>query len=459
MLQSYIYDKRKFTFANSFPGTSSNTFTLIVGKNGTGKSTLLRSIVVDTLRTKVSPTALKLLSDLPPSIQDFPIGKLIYNGLPEKVICASTSPFDKFPIPKRNTEIPQYSYLGLRGLPSQNLGSAYISRIIYTLISASMQTEAHANAIASVLEYLDYEPRIVTNSGITSATLIENIINATENGLRTAVDSTLSKTSFAPVETTSLMKQVNEADEKTLRRIKRAAIRLIEGSKKGTIVAVLGRHGVELPTHPNLKPEDLSLLGRYGLIRLKDVFLRKSGVDTSVRMNEMSSGEQSVVMGLLGIASQLQDNSLICVDEPEVCLHPEWQERYIQLLSTIFSHYRGCHFIIATHSPQMIAQLPDSRCYVMDMEEGLAYSSSVFAKKSVDFQLAALFKAPGFKNEYLSRIALNTFIKVAKSKKFDSESKSNYDTLIKTLTFLRNDDPIREIVESLLEMHKIYGRH
>jgi predicted ATPase len=460
MLQSYIYNGRKFTFLKSFPGSSNkNTFTLIVGKNGTGKSTLLRSIVIDLLRENVASSTLKTLSDISPYNREVPIGQLSCKHTPTKVICASTSPFDKFPVPRKHQDIAYYSYLGLRGLLSQNLGPAYMARIIFTLIAAARQSDAHANAIATVLDYLDYEPEILTNSAITSPKLVDIILESDDADLRKAIATHFERATITATEANSLMRQLVEIDEKTLRQIRKATMRLAEGSRRGPIETVLGRFGVELLTHRKLLPEDLSLLGRYGLIKLKEVELRKRGINETVKMSDMSSGEQSVVMGLLGIGSQLQDGALICVDEPEVCLHPEWQERYIQLLSHIFSHYRGCHFIIATHSPQIVAQLPDDKCYVMDMEEGVARRSTEFSRKSVDYQLAALFKAPGFKNEYLSRLALNTFIKVAKEKRFDSDANSDYEILDKTYALLHNDDPLREIIESLREMHQTYGRH
>lgn len=460
MLQSYTYNDRKFSFLKSFPGNShGNTFTLIVGKNGTGKSTLLRSIVVDFLRENVAPSTLKTSSDISIRDREFQIGRIVCKDMPTKIICASTSPFDKFPTLKRNQEIQFYSYLGLRGLPSQNLGPAYMARIIYTLISAAKQSEAHANAIATVLEYLDYEPEIHVYSIISSSKLIEALVNESEAESRMVINHHFERGSFATAETNVLLRQLVNIDEKTLRQVRRAATRLLDSSRRGAIVSILSKNTAHSPTHPNILPEDLSLLSRFGLVKLKEVELRKQGALETLRMSDMSSGEQSVVMGLLGIGSQLQDGALICIDEPEVCLHPAWQERYIQLLSNIFSHYRGCHFIIATHSPQIVAQLPEDRCYVMDMEDGIPRRSREFSNKSIDYQLAALFNAPGFKNEYLSRIALNIFIKVAKEKKFNSDVAEDYKLLEKTYFFLRGDDPIRGIIDSIREMYETYGRH
>lgn len=460
MLQSYTYNHKKFNFLKSFPGQlSKNNITVIIGKNGTGKSTLLRSIVIDILRENVAPTTLKNFNDISVQNREFLIGRIASKGMPSKIICISTSPFDKFPILKRNQEIPFYSYLGLRGLPSQNLGLAYMSRIIYTLINSAKQSSAHARAIATVLDYLDYEPEIHIYSTITSPKLIEALTAKSEEESRFLIHQHLERGAFIPAETSIFIRQLVDGDPKTLRQVRKATTRAIEGIKRGLILSILSRDTAYSPTHPNILPEDLSLLSRFGIVKLKEVELRKLEATENLRMSDMSSGEQSVVMGLLGIASQLQDNALICIDEPEVCLHPAWQERYIKLLSHIFSHYRGCHFIIATHSPQIVAQLPDDKCYVMDMEDGVARPSNEFANRSIDYQLAALFKAPGFKNEYLSRISLNIFIRISRDKKINPEIVEDYNTLVMAYDYLQADDPVRSIIESIREMYENYARH
>lgn len=458
MIQSYNYNNRKFSFLNSFPrNINKNNYTIVVGKNGTGKSTLLRSIVIDLLRENVAPTTLKNSTDISSHDREFRIGDLIYSDMPTKIICVSTSPFDKFPMLKRNQDIPIYSYLGLRGLPSQNLGTAYMARIIYTLISSAKKSSAHANAITTVLEYLDYEPELRVVSSITSPKIIDILMNESDAASRIDLAQYFERGTALFTENNILLKQLMDIDEKTFRHIRKALTRVLDSPKKKPILSILNRDSAISPTHPNILPEDLSLLSRYGLVKLREVVLRKRGVEEPLQMSDMSSGEQSVVMGLLGIGSQLQDGALICIDEPEVCLHPAWQERYIQLLSNIFSHYHNCHFIIATHSPQIVAQLPDDSCYVMDMEDGIAKYSDEFSKKSIDYQLASVFKAPGFKNEYLSRIALNVFITVAKNKAFNTEAIDDFKILESSYGFLSADDPVKGIIDSIKEMYIAYA--
>lgn len=63
-------------------------------------------------------------------------------------------------------------------------------------------------------------------------------------------------------------------------------------------------------------------------------------MNNSFSIKDASSGEQSIILSILGIASKIKDNSLICIDEPEICLHPEWQEKYIEILTQTFTNYK-----------------------------------------------------------------------------------------------------------------------
>jgi len=163
------------------------------------------------------------------------------------------------------------------------------------------------------------------------------------------------------------------------------------------------------------------------------------------------------MMGLLGIGSQICDGALICIDEPEVCLHPEWQARYIELLYQTFDGYRDCHFVIATHSPQVVAHLPRGNCYVTPMETGIAQSSARYAGQSIDFQLARLFQAPGHRNEYLIRVAVNLFTRATQSKHFDVEAEEELKMLESAVAHTDRSDPLRELVAALAMMRANYG--
>jgi predicted ATPase len=454
MLYRYTTVHNVFNFLDYAEETrrSRNVFTIVVGKNGTGKSRLLREIALNYLR---SHGGMKKYADVSSREAEWTSGNAESISRPTKLICVSTSPFDKFPLIKRTGTVSYYRYLGLRGLSSLSMGLSYLAKIIYTLADAAAKSSRHSNAIGDVLEYLNYRPEINVTFILSSRSLLTGLLST--NNPREEIDRFTQRSGMFAGEYLSALRQLLEVDDRTFDRFLSAARSLAKWPARAKIEMQLNSGGITMQRDSIISPEDLVILGRFGMIKLKDVELQKQGESSPLMINEMSSGEQTVIMGLLGIGSQLENGALVCIDEPEVCLHPEWQERYIQLLHRVFSHYENCQFIIATHSPQIIAQLPNEGCYVMQVEDGIAHQASEFSKRSADFQLATVFKAPGFKNEYLTRIALNTFLEVAKTKEFSQENLLNFEILEESANVLSANDPLLELVNSIREMYKTYG--
>lgn len=434
-----------------FPGA--NTFTVIVGKNGTGKSRLLRNIILNLLGRDV-PSSLFDRNELLPKHE--PLGSLHTYVSPNKIICASTSPFDRFPLPRRAAVIPGYSYLGLRGLPSNNLSVSYLSKTINTLVDSIANTPERTSSITNILRYLGYEPSITISLQTLPRSILEELIRVhdphswAQDRMRTGPMGLVS-------DTLNCFRQMLEAPP---RLILDAARRMTQGERQEKwrrsceISIEAGR--LNARSSKGDSTSDVLLYLKAGLLRLKEVILRKHETAEQIKISDASSGEQSVLLSLLGIGSQIRDGSLVCIDEPEVCLHPEWQEKYIQLLHQTFDHVSGCHFLIATHSPQIVAQLPEGNCHVMSMDTGIATNAKRYSHKSIDYQLAEVFGAPGFRNEYLSRVALSLFSSVSKRRAFDEKSRKTLSGLEKVTGLLQPGDPVLDIITALKEMRQQY---
>jgi predicted ATPase len=84
-------------------------------------------------------------------------------------------------------------------------------------------------------------------------------------------------------------------------------------------------------------------------------------------LDAASSGQSSLMLLCLSIASVLEDNSLVLIDEPEIGLHPDWQHRFTSLLDKILSSTKGSRAIIATHSPSLVGNLPEGRSNVVGL--------------------------------------------------------------------------------------------
>jgi len=451
VLRRYEIKDKVFEFVKSdAPVTfTENTFTIMVGKNGTGKSRLLRSLVKKIVTDDID---YNLKHEVPSMFE----GDLVIDRVPSKVICVSTSPFDKFPILSYRQYSRSYSYLGVRGLAGRNFGFSFLSRVTHTLINFAMSGK-NLNGLLEVLDYLDYKCALWITASSPNQYIIDALL---ESESPSELQHRLINIPMSPFggerPNVSYIASLDEHDQWMLLYTGK---RVFQNGKIGRAHITLTTNGIEIDGNRHHEPHDILLLAASSLLPFRDILLFKKGSDTPIKFSEASSGEQSVLMTMLGIGSRIEDDALICIDEPELCLHPEWQERFIEILFHTFSAFQRCHFLIATHSPQIIAQLPRGRCYVMAVESGLAQDADVFSQRSIDFQLAEIFNTPGFRNEYLTRIALNLFARLSKLKGHDEDDQEQLKILSRSFNQLKLDDPLRDLIESIQEMAERYGRH
>lgn len=454
MISEYYHKNKRFSFLiENEINQGRNVFTVLVGKNGTGKSTLLGSVVRNLIGEQNSR---HFYRDEELAFRNFGRGRISIDNGPERIIAVSTSPFDKFPVKRSLEELEEYSYLGLRGLHTTNFGLAYLSKIISSLIESIHQDYRQANEIGHILNYLGYKDfiRVVFNISSSKRQLEDFIqLESYESLFERRISPSqrnLNKRFF--------FDEYGNIDTNKFDYLKHLARKIFEYDLRRNYELVIHRGGID--SEYNIDQEfdkEIIFLIQSGLLRLRDVGLESLNNPSTFSIKNASSGEQSVILSMLGIASQIRDNSLICIDEPEICLHPQWQEKFIQILITTFENYNNCQFLIATHSPQIISNLRERNCFILSMESGRIENASKFINNSSDFQLANVFDSPGFKNEYLSRIAINIFTKVSKRKKFDADDLEKLKILEHQSIFLESNDPVLDIYNSLKKMQKVYG--
>ncbi len=107
--------------------------------------------------------------------------------------------------------------------------------------------------------------------------------------------------------------------------------------------------------------QDYEALRLQVLARKKSVsrrqFIRKT-VGTEVKLN--SNGETA----LQYFEQKLKNDTLYCLDEPENSMSPKMQLELVKMLEEM-ARYCGCQFVIATHSPFLLA-LDGARIYDLD---------------------------------------------------------------------------------------------
>ena len=415
----------------------SNTFTVVVGKNGIGKSRLLLE-----------------LTNLSVAME--------YHS---KVIAVSTSPFDKFPSPRRRNGVSSrnYRYVGMRsdGIYQSSSAISLISSASKGLLE-KLSDGSGTHDLQSVFESLNFYP-------VVSFVLKPGYLKTRHSSYE-----------VSRIEGSSLAIELRRLDREHGIQIDERYYGLLESLPLGRRLEVIDsmvkinevlkeRRALELKAHFSVSAltidgydADISyiraiiVLLDVGLMRLMDLRLQKKDFG-ELSLKKASSGEQCLLVLMLGIAGHITDGSLILIDEPEISLHPRWQEEFMLLLTSSFARYRGCQFIVATHSPQVISRLKGPGCYITSLSRRELYRAEDFHDKSADFQLAELFDAPGIMNEYISRLAFNLLAKVKYSKKMDESSNNELSRLLELNSQLEHNDPVKELIHSVATLCETYA--
>ena len=82
-------------------------------------------------------------------------------------------------------------------------------------------------------------------------------------------------------------------------------------------------------------------------------------------INELSSGEKQLFLRTLAIKMLNPENSIILIDEPELSLHPKWQQRIVDVYRKIGKNNQ---IIIATHSPHILGSVKKENIMLLDKD-------------------------------------------------------------------------------------------
>ena len=83
-------------------------------------------------------------------------------------------------------------------------------------------------------------------------------------------------------------------------------------------------------------------------------------------INELSSGEKQLFLRTLAIKMLNPENSIILIDEPELSLHPKWQQRIVDVYRKIGKNNQ---IIIATHSPHILGSMKKENIMLLDKDD------------------------------------------------------------------------------------------
>ena len=114
----------------------------------------------------------------------------------------------------------------------------------------------------------------------------------------------------------------------------------------------------------NILELDVKLKGFSKDEKTMPIFENSAGEEFDI--NDLSSGEKQLFLRTLSIKMLEPNNSIILIDEPELSLHPKWQQRIIEVYKKIGENNQ---IIVATHSPHILGSISNENIFILYRNE------------------------------------------------------------------------------------------
>lgn len=354
-------------------------YSVLIGCNGVGKSTLLKEIVdffvdlhayINNFKQKMSSANKARLKGVKYHIDGvccevIRIGRTFLAKIDNRllaskklrvptIVACNFGAFDKFPVQKVNGssqtryDVPYYKYVGAHVNGNMISSSAIAFRLLFAL-KENMDDRQRQN-LSSILDFIGYDHTITLNYSI--------VLKSKKNG--SVYDHVLQHV------------QKDKEYSKLTSEQRSNKVRELYDFYKNKEFAKQPTYNYDIDIDQNslAANEDLNYiykLKQYDLVQAASVVFYKNGIQ--IASEEMSSGEFAMLSMVLSISTASSDShTLILIDEPELSLHPNWQMTIIDNLDRALKD-QVCHLLIATHSHMLVSDLPMNRSSVSQWEK------------------------------------------------------------------------------------------
>ncbi|MGN4425704.1 AAA family ATPase [Bacillus cereus group sp. MYBK30-1] len=366
--------------------------------------------------------------------------------IPWRILAVSFMINDKFTFQSddRNPDT-NYKYLGVRRTSNATWTNSIVRKISDALISHA-SVEGFYDKVRDILDFLKYQPKIklifepVTKNFFKKGISYEQLQTKIDNITNTEEYRAFSINKFRDKEFQVLMRYINET--------------VMEREK----INVNNKMGIQYTIDFTEEGGNFELLQDYKIIQyLVDMRLLKAPIlllskNDEFEFENASSGEKQFLFTMLNIASKLEQNSLVLIDEPELSFHPNWQMLYINYLKKIFNDYPTCHFILATHSHYIVSDLEEGSSSIVILNnddneqtrkaELVQYSTFAWSAENI---LYNIFQVRTTRNYYFE-MDLRKLVGMIKEKTKDLERLERLINKLKRYLF-DESDPMIEIIE------------
>lgn len=386
----------------------SNKVNLITGPNGSGKTELLTTLA-DTFRgaRKLSSRSSVLWKKENNRFRS-EYDSVIENG-PSRIITQTFSPFTRFPRPlvasNSLTSIyshgmsSEYRYLCI-GLHKQSryVGAGLSRRVLEEAIFRLSETPESTKTIHRVMRSLGFSDLFRLTYEVTSVLKDALRTSNEDRAVRRIQQEFESKDSPNIRIAGGLVAELRRSGWDDLAPLLTEALRVLGPEIRGSTKLVREFGGADFrDAYEYASLQSLALLRRLNLLTLKSFELAERST-RPFDVASASSGQQQMLCSVIGLASALKDQSLVLIDEPELSLHPRWQQQYLQNLKYTLEPFDSCHVLIATHSPLIVQQGLRLRAGVIQMatgrQESTKFEPDGMPQSSVEGTLMDVFDTP-----------------------------------------------------------------
>lgn len=470
-----LYDRVEFTERHN-KGNDFPYITLFIGANGTGKSiiiSMIQKIFLDIYRLKISKfpeipkessyqleyrvntvTYRIVKKDASAGFPEFYCGdeSININELvtPSKVICCAFTLSDKFtPVDIDVLETPQYQYFGIKTFSKQEILESMSSTIVNNIMTSYLK-KGNIQNLSRVTSFLQLHPILKITFNTADGKSMGDLINV-EN---------------IEVATQSLSNNILEKQDA------RDVVKIIRAIRMGveTYNKVFEYNENQLSVIFNLENlgtysqffdefKALLFLKQLGLFNPPEILINKTGEFFPI--DDASSGEFQFLSTMMNIMTEIDNNSIIIIDEPETSLHPTWQNQYIDTLYRIFKQYYSSHFIIATHSHFLVSDLKIGHSSIVTLKRNI---NQVDVKllgeetygRTVEDILYNVFDLPSLRNYYVAS-DIDELLKAIGIGEVTDEIIKKLEHLEQVSKNLVPTDPLKLVIQKIRERINLNG--
>lgn len=132
------------------------------------------------------------------------------------------------------------------------------------------------------------------------------------------------------------------------------------------IFAISGVTELLKATHKEEKYTEMAKIEKRDLTETEKNILKNQFMDIAIPLcKRFSSGHSIVLLTIIKLIEELEEKTLVLLDEPESHLHPPLLSTFTRILSSLLVSRNGMG-IVATHSPVILQEIPKKCVWIAD---------------------------------------------------------------------------------------------